>query len=188
MFRQCRRRLRGAKEYAEEGRHDGEDVQNQAENLNGAAVKPSGYDSQGGNILRVGFYSLFMAHGQVEGHGVRENRNEQDAEGNLHSPHRFIPRYVDRLVMRTVGNNHRADAGQEQNRRQRNRQHGDGILNQKSQVGEYADVGDIPMLNHDASEANDDEELGQNHERRHAEQQLFAPRRQATMTQMIARP
>ena len=145
-----------AEEDAEESRHDSEDVEDKAEDLDGAAIKPSGNDGQGRNVLGVSDDGLVMTEGQVEGHSVRENRDEQDGESDFHSPHGFITGDVDGLVVRAVGNDHRADAGDEEDRCQRDRQHGDGVLDEVAQVREDADVGQVPMLDHDAAQADDD--------------------------------
>ena len=59
-----------AEEDAEESRHDCEDVEDKAEDLDGAAIKPSGDDGQGRNVLGVSDDGLVMTEGQVEGHSV----------------------------------------------------------------------------------------------------------------------
>ena len=145
-----------AKEDTEEGCHNGEDVEDKAENLDGAAIETSGDDSQSRNVLGVSDDGLVMAESQVEGHGIRENRDEQDGESDFHSPHGFITGDVNRFIMRAIGNDHRADAGNEENRGQRDRQHGNRILDQVAQVREDTDIGQVPVLDHDAAQADDD--------------------------------
>ena len=49
-----------AEEDAEESRHDSEDVEDKAEDLDGAAIKPSGNDGQGRNVLGVSEDGLVM--------------------------------------------------------------------------------------------------------------------------------
>lgn len=112
-----------SEEHTEEGRHNGEDVEDQAENLNSAAVEALGNDSQCRNVLGISENGLIVTESQVKGHGIREDRNEQDGESDFHrSPHGFVASDVDRFVMRAVRNDHGVDAGDKQNRGQGYRQ------------------------------------------------------------------
>ena len=119
-----------SEEHTEEGRHNGEDVEDQAENLNSAAVEALGNDSQCRNVLGISENGLIVTESQVKGHGIREDRNEQDGESDFHSPHGFVASDVDRFVMRAVRNDHGADAGDKQNRGQGYRQHGNRVFHE----------------------------------------------------------
>ena len=119
-----------AEENAEESSHNGEYVEYQAEDFNSAAVKTSGDDGQGRNVLGISENGLVVAECQVKGHRIREDRNEQDRESDFHSPHGFVASDVDRFVMRAVRNDHGADAGDKQDRGQGYRQHGNRVFHE----------------------------------------------------------
>ena len=76
-------------------------------------------------------------------------------------------------MMGPVGNNHRAEAGDKDDRRQGIGKHDDRLLDDISNVGKFPDIRQIPGLNHEQAETGDNTKLRQNHERGNLEDKLF---------------
>jgi len=93
---------------AEVGGHYREDVEGEAQELEGLARHPLGYHGQRGDVFLGGFNRLIVTHGKSEGDGVEEHHHEQDAEGDIHGAHRLEAGHFQRLFPRAVGDHHGA--------------------------------------------------------------------------------
>ena len=165
-----------AEEDTEESCDDGEDIEDDTEDLDAGTVETAGSNGQSRDVIRIGFDSLLMTHSQIEGHGIGEDGQEKDTEGDAHGPHGFVACHINRFFMRPIGNDHRANAGNEKDGHERDRQHGHRFLDQISRGRQRAQIADIPILYHEKAEENDDRKLRQDHQARDPEEKLFATR------------